>query len=110
MARPPTALTQLFYRARTTEKSYHMLRNRGALSWQGLLHQRKVIELLNGVVEQEAMAARRGPPLAGPSTPDQMGSALADSPYLSARGHRMNTQQPVASDDSRPFWKFWPRS
>lgn len=110
MARPPTALTQLFYRAGTTEKSYDMLRNRGALSWRGLLQRRKVIELLNRVVEQDAMAARQGPPLVGPSTPDQMGSALADSPYLSARGHRMNTQQAGASDDSRPSWKFWLRA
>ncbi|MBA2684968.1 MAG: hypothetical protein H0U66_10795 [Gemmatimonadaceae bacterium] len=99
-------MTEIFYQY-PTDKCYAVLRGRGALSWKGLLHRRDVIALLNRVIEKDARAALEGPPRVGPSTPDRMGDALADSPYLSWRGHSMHGAYPRASDAPSESWKFW---
>ncbi len=109
MARPPTAISEIFYQY-DTGKCYDVLRARGALSWKGRFNRAKVILLLNSVIEQDARAASAGPPMLGPSTPDRMQDALLDSPYISLRGRRMSQQMRFASQPSRPWWKFWQRS
>lgn len=106
MARPPTALSGIFYQY-DTANCYDVLRARGALSWKGRLNKAKVIELLNRVIEQDLRAASEGPPMVGPSTPDRMQDALLDSPYISMRGRLMSGQMRYASEAERPWWKFW---
>lgn len=106
MARPPTKLTEIFYRY-DTAKCYGALRARGALSLKGRLNKVIVIELLNRVIEQDERAASDGPPMVGPSTPDRMQDALLDSPYLSWRGRAMSQQRARGDEKPSPWWKFW---
>jgi hypothetical protein len=110
MARPPTALTIIFYHASSPEKAYDMLRAHGALSWQGIRNRSAVIEILKRVINQDETTALYVPPVPGPSTPDRMAEALGVTPYLSKHGFAMAKQQPRESDPPRPFWMFWPRS
>lgn len=95
MARPPTALSILFYRSRDARMAYRLLRSHGALSWKGWLHKSKTIALLHSVIESDRLEYEaHGPPAPGASTPDRMADELLRSPYLSKRGHRMNEESP----------------
>ena len=99
MALPPTGLTTLLHSTEVTpEAIVAALRANRCLTLAARARPEPVRALIAGVLTSEA----NRPPMPGPSTADMIARALRDSPFLSAKGRRLDGSPPQA-----PWYRQW---